>query len=300
VFVPAEFSEINAALVSQLIASQFPQWAHLPVKPVAVSGWDNRTFHLGPSMSVRLPSAEGYVAQVEKEHRWLPKLAPLLPLPIPVPLAKGAPGHGYPWPWSVYRWLEGENATLERIADLPQFAISLAEFLLTLQRIDATDGPPAGVHNFFRGGPLTTYDAETRATIETLRGEIDADAATKTWNDALETSWQDAPVWVHGDVAVGNLLVKNGQLCTVIDFGCCAVGDPACDLVMAWTFFTGEGREAFRSTLGLDRATWARARGWALWKALITLAEHIDTNSTKSVEARRVIAEVLADHKCNH
>jgi aminoglycoside phosphotransferase (APT) family kinase protein len=293
--VSAEYPEINVSLVSQLIASQCPQWGHLPIKPVAVSGWDNRTFHLGPSMSVRLPSAEGYVAQVEKEHRWLPILAPHLPLPIPVPLAKGAPGHGYPWLWSVYHWLEGENATLERIADLPEFAISLAEFLLALQRIDVTDGPPAGEHNFFRGGSLTTYDAETRATIEQLAGEVDTNAATEVWDAAMNSTWQGAPVWVHGDVALGNLLVKDGRLSAVIDFGCSGVGDPACDLVMAWTFFSGESREAFRATLGLDRATWARARGWALWKALITLAEHIQGNPEKSAEARRVITEVLAD-----
>jgi aminoglycoside phosphotransferase (APT) family kinase protein len=295
--VSAEHPEIDAALVSQLIASQFPQWAHLPIKPVELSGWDNRTFHLGPSMSVRLPSAEGYVAQVEKEHRYLPRLAPLLLLPIPVPLAKGFPDHGYPWPWSVYRWLDGENASLERIADLSQFAISLAEFLLALQRIDATDGPPAGEHNFFRGGPLNVYDAETRETIKELAGEVDTNTATRVWDAALETTWQGAPVWVHGDVAVGNLLVRDGRLNAVIDFGCCAIGDPACDLVMAWTFFSGESREAFKATLGLDAATWARARGWALWKALITLAEHIDSNSTKSAEARRIIAEAIADHR---
>lgn len=293
----AEHPEINVALVSQLIASQFPQWAHLAVKPVELSGWDNRTFHLGPSMSVRLPSDEGYVAQVEKEHRFLPRLAPFLPLPIPVPLVKGIPGEGYPWLWSVYGWLEGENATLERITDLSQFAISLAEFLLALQRIDASDGPPAGEHNFFRGGSLMNYDAETRAKIEELAGEIDTDAATRVWDTALESTWQGSPVWVHGDVASGNLLVKDGRLCAVIDFGCCAVGDPACDLVMAWTFFSGESREAFKATLGVDRATWARARGWALWKALITLAEQIDTSPAKSAEARRVIAEIVAEHQ---
>jgi aminoglycoside phosphotransferase (APT) family kinase protein len=298
--VSAKHPEIDVALVGQLIASQFPQWTHLAIKPVELSGWDNRTFHLGPSMSVRLPSAEGYIVQVEKEHRFLPKLAPLLPLPIPVPLAKGAPGHGYSWPWSVYRWLEGENAMLERITDLSQFAISLAEFLLALQRIDSVDGLPAGEHNFFRGGPLMIYDAETRETIEELTGEVDTDAATRVWESALETTWQGAPVWIHGDVAVGNLLVRDGRLCAVIDFGCCAVGDPACDLVMAWTFFSGESREAFKATLGSDAATWARARGWALWKALITLAEYIDSNPIKAAEARRVIAEVLADHEPSH
>jgi aminoglycoside phosphotransferase (APT) family kinase protein len=293
--VSAEHAEINVALVGQLIASQFPQWAHLAIKPVELSGWDNRTFHLGPDMSVRLPSAEGYVAQVEKEHRWLPMLAPHLPLPIPVPLAKGAPGHGYSWPWSVYRWLEGENATLKRIVDLSEFAVSLAKFLLVLQRIDATDGPAAGEHNFFRGGPLTTYNAETREIIQELAGEVDTNAATRVWQAALETTWHGPPVWVHGDVASGNLLIKDGRLSAVIDFGCSSIGDPACDLVMAWTFFSGASREAFKATLGLDAATWARARGWALWKALITPAEYIDSNPVRSAEARHVIAEVLAD-----
>jgi aminoglycoside phosphotransferase (APT) family kinase protein len=200
----------------------------------------------------------------------------------------------------VYRWLEGENATLERIADLSHFAISLAKFLLALQRIDATNGPLAGAHNFFRGGPLMTYDAETRATIQELAGEVDKNAATRVWDAALETTWRGAPVWIHGDVAPGNLLVRDGRLCAVIDFGCSSIGDPACDLVMAWTFFSSESREAFKATLGLDAATWARARGWALWKALIMLAEHIDTNSTKAAEARRVIAEILADHEPSH
>jgi aminoglycoside phosphotransferase (APT) family kinase protein len=159
---------IDAALVRRLIAAQFPRWADLPVRPVEVGGWDNRTFHLGPRMTVRLPSAAHYASQVEKEHRWLPKLAPLLPLPIPVPLAKGAPAEGYPWQWSVYRWLEGEAAAVGRISDLRRFAISLAGFLGALQRVDPAGGPSPGRHNFFRGGPLTVYDAETRQAIAAL------------------------------------------------------------------------------------------------------------------------------------
>ena len=138
--------EIDVSLVTRLVAEQFPHWAHLPVRPVEVGGWDNRTFHLGDSMSVRLPSAEGCVPQVEKEHCWLPRLAPLLPLPIPVPLARGGPAHGYPWPWSVYRWLEGETAAVGRITDLPGFAAALAHFLTALQQIDPTGGPPPGPH----------------------------------------------------------------------------------------------------------------------------------------------------------
>jgi aminoglycoside phosphotransferase (APT) family kinase protein len=284
------------SLVSRLVAAQFPQWADLPVTPAVPQGWDNRTFRLGAHMTVRLPSGAVYAPQVEKEHRWLPKLAPLLPLPIPVPLAKGAPAEGYPWQWSVYRWLEGETATAERIADLRQFATALARFLTALQRIDPAGGPPPGRHNFFRGGPLAVYDAETRQALAALEGKIDTNAASAVWEAALAASWHGSPVWFHGDVAAGNLLVRDGQLGAVIDFGTSGVGDPSCDLAIAWTLFGGESREVFRAALGLDDAIWARGRGWTLWKALITLADHIDTNPSEAGIARRVIDELLADH----
>jgi aminoglycoside phosphotransferase (APT) family kinase protein len=293
----ADAVNIDVALVSRLVAEQFPQWADLPIKPVEAGGWDNRTFHLGEEMTVRLPSAAQYALQVEKEHRWLPKLAPLLPLPIPVPLAKGAPDDGYPWQWSVYGWIEGQTATAERIADLREFATSLARFLTALQRIDSSGGPPPGRHNFFRGGPLKVYDAETRQALAALDGRIDAGAASEVWETALETTWQDPPVWFHGDIAWGNLLVKGGRLSAVIDFGTSGVGDPSCDLAISWILFGGESRDAFREALQPDDATWARGRGWTLWKALITLAEHIDTNPVEAVYARRAIDEVLADHK---
>jgi aminoglycoside phosphotransferase (APT) family kinase protein len=289
-------NDINADLVRRLVAAQFPQWADLPIRPVQFGGWDNRTFHLGEEMSVRLPSAAGYAAQVEKEHRWLPRLAPHLPLPVPVPLAMGAPSDEYPWHWSVYRWLDGEAATIENIADLRQFAISLAQFLTALYRIDPTGGPPAGPHSFYRGGPLKVYDAETWQAIAALRGQIDTEAAAAVWEAALDTTWHGPPVWVHGDYAAGNLLVNGGRLSAVIDFGCSAVGDPACDMVIAWTLLSGESRETFRAGVPVDGAAWARGRGWALWKALITLAEYLDTDPAKAAEARRVIDEVLADH----
>ncbi len=290
--------DINAALVSRLVASQFPHWAHLPIEPVAYSGWDNRTFRLGEEMSVRLPSAEGYVPQVAKEQRWLPHLAPHLPLPIPAPLAQGVPSGvpsaEYPWPWSVYRWLAGEHSTSERIADLSQFATALAEFLVALQRIDPAGGPAAGAHSFYRGGSLTIYDAETRQALTALAGKLDTCAAAAVWEAALAAEWQGPPVWVHGDIAAGNLLVRDGRLCAVIDFGSSAVGDPACDMAIAWTFFSGAGREAFRSTLGVDDATWARGRGWALWKALILLAAHANTTPLEASKAQRTIDELLA------
>ena len=184
----ADEVNIDQSLVCRLVAAQFPQWAELPIKPVEAGGVDNRTFHLGEDMAVRLPSGPWYALQVEKEQKWLPKLAPLLPLPIPVPLAMGLPAEGYPWHWSVYRWLEGETASSERIADLRQFATELARFLVALRRIDATGGPLPGRHNFFRGGPLTVYDAETRQAIAALDGKIHTDAASAVWEAALKAT----------------------------------------------------------------------------------------------------------------
>lgn len=289
--------DIDVALVARLVAAQFPQWANLSITPALPQGWDNRTFRLGTEMAVRLPSAEGYVPQVEKEHRWLPHLAPRLPLPIPVPLALGIPAEGFPWNWSIYRWLEGDTASRERIDDLNEFATTLAHFLAALQGVDSTGGPPPGLHGGFRGGPLDTYDAETRRTIVALDDEIDVEAATAVWEAALAAPWHGPPVWFHGDVAVGNLLVRDGRLRVVIDFGCSGVGDPACDVTIAWTLFSGESREAFRAALPVDRATWARGRGWALWKGLITLAGHRDTDPAKARAGRRVIDEVIADHE---
>ena len=294
--MPENEVSIDVPLVRRLVGAQFPRWSDLPIRPVEVGGWDNRTFHLGGLMTVRLPSAEGYVPQVEKEHRWLPELAPHLPLPIPVPVAKGRPGSCYPFPWSIYRWIEGKTATVGRIEDLVEFATTLADFLVALQQIDPTGGPPPGPHNFFRGGSLKVYDAETRQALDALDGQIDTRAAREVWGSALDAAWHDPPVWFHGDVAWGNLLVEEGRLRAVIDFGTSGVGDPSCDLAISWTLFGGESREAFRAVLQPDDATWARGRGWTLWKALITLAWSADSDSQEPREARRVIDEVLADY----
>lgn len=296
---PNQNVDINENLARQLVAAQFPQWADLPIKPVAYSGWDNRTFHLGETMSIRLPSATWYAAQVEKEQHWLPKLAAFLPLPIPIPVAMGNPHQNYPWHWSIYRWLDGEHANTENIDDVQAFGTGLAQFLVALQKIDTTGGPPPGQHNFFRGGSLTVYDDDARNSIAALKNEINTELATEVWEATLRTTWNREPVWVHGDVAPGNLLVNKGRLSAVIDFGCLGIGDPACDLMIAWTFLSGASRTAFIKTLALDYATWARARGWALWKALITLAEYIETDVHKSRNAKRIIKEVLDDYRHN-
>ena len=283
--------DIAAPLVARLIADRFPQWADREVRPVDVGGWDNATFRLGEDLVVRLPTAQRYAPAVDKEHRWLPVLAPSLPLPIPEVVGRAEPALGYPWPWSVRRWLPGRPATTGPIADRVRFAMDLADFLAALHRIDPTGGPPAGEHSFFRGGPVAVYDAEVTAAIAQLRSGIDAVAVGRVWRAALGAVWRGPAVWVHGDVGAANLLVRSGRLAAVIDFGALAVGDPACDLVVAWTGLGPAARAAFARRLGLDAATWTRARGWALWKALITLAG----SGGRDPAARRVIDVVTAD-----
>jgi aminoglycoside phosphotransferase (APT) family kinase protein len=294
----ADEIDTDASLVRRLLAAQFPQWADLPIEPVHSAGTDNAIYRLGRDMAVRLPRIHWATGQVDKEHQWLPRLAPLLPLIIPVPLAKGEPAEGYPWQWSVYRWLEGENATIERIADPLQAATVLAQFVAALQRIDPTGGPPSGPHNFFRGVPLETRDSHTRTAIEALHGILDTDAASAAWEAALQASaWRHPPVWIHGDLQSGNLLVVQGRLSAVIDFGGLGVGDPACDLIVAWNLLSAETRDVFRAALRVDDATWARGRGWALSVGLIGLPYYLDTNPEFVRYARHMIDEVLADHE---
>ena len=287
---------IDVSLARRLIDSQFPQWSQLPITPVEVDGWDNRTFRLGSELTVRLPSGPWYAMQVDKEQRWLPVLAHQLPLPIPLPVARGEPDAGFPYPWSVYRWLDGELASQAQIGDLPAFASALAGFLTALRRVDATGGPAPGQHNFFRGGPLGTYEEEALQAIDTLGDEIPTAAVRRVWEDAMSTAWDRAPVWLHGDVATGNLLVRDGRLGAVLDFGSSGVGDPACDMVIAWTFLSGSSRDRFRAEIDVDAGTWSRGRGWALWKALISLAGQLEREAPHAAPARRDIEQVLADH----
>jgi aminoglycoside phosphotransferase (APT) family kinase protein len=285
---------ITAGLVQRLLAEQFPHWAELPVRPVAADGWDNRTYRLGADLLVRLPSAAGYAAAVAKEDRWLRRLSPGLPLRVPEPVATGRPGAGYAWSWSVRRWIPGRPVLDTPPDDPVAFARELAGFLAVLRTLDATDGPLPGPHCFHRGGPPAHYDAEVHAALDLLGDAVDGDGCRAVWAAALASSWTGAPVWFHGDIAGGNLLLDDaGDLSAVLDFGTCGVGDPACDLVITWTLLRDDARAAFRDGVGLDDATWARARGWALWKALIVLAG----DPADAAGNRVVVDEVLADHR---
>lgn len=284
--------DIDESLVRRLLAAQFPQWAGLSIKRVASAGTDNALFRLGEDKAVRLPRMPGATGQVEYDQRWLPRFAGRLPLAVPEPLGCGLPAEGYAWTWGIYRWLCGQEATLDRLADPCTAAINLAEFVRALQRVDASDGPLATN----RGVPLADRDASTRKAIDQLHGEVDVDGVTAAWDEALAAPpWANQPVWLHGDLAPGNLLVNHGRLTAVIDFACMAVGDPACDLQPAWNLLAGASRETFRAALGVDQATWARGRGWALSVALIQLPYYLHTNQVLVSSSRRVISEVLAD-----
>ncbi|MGI6741465.1 MAG: aminoglycoside phosphotransferase family protein [Brevefilum sp.] len=288
--------EINCSLAKKLIKEQFPKWTDLPIYPVKESGNDNRTFRLGEKMSIRLPSAERYVAQVDKENKWLPYLADNLQIPIAQPIAKGIPSQDYPWSWSIMKWIEGETVSKSRIKNLSRFALELAGFIKALHSIDTLDGPIAGEHNFHRGGSLKVYDEETRKTIELLKDEFDSSTLLKIWGKALKTEWTEKPVWVHGDLEADNILVdKDGALCGVIDFGILGVGDPASDLVIAWTFFDKESRNTFQESINLDKNLWERARGWALWKALISYEKYRKNNPEDASEIEGIINSIVEE-----
>ena len=292
----ADELDIDLSLVARLIARQFPQGADLPLSPVRSTGTDHAIYRLGDDMAVRLPRITGAVGDVETEQCWLPRLSPDLPLATPLPLGEGRPGEGYPWPWTVCRWLDSEGAQERRIPEEGQAARDLAHFIAALQRIDTARWPSPGPPDSPRGGPLAARDAPMRAALAALSGRVDS-AVTRAWEAALRApTWQGLPVWTYGDLLPGNLLIQGGRISAVIDFGCLGTGDPACDLIVAWALLSAQTRATFRDALSVDEATWARGRGWSLSIGLIALPYYQDTNPVFAATARRMIAEVLADH----
>ena len=264
--------DITTPLVRALLQEQFPAWADLPIRPVHRQGNDNRTFRLGDRMSVRLPSAKPYAAGIAKEDRALAILSAHITTQLPDVIATGAPSEHFPLPWSVRRWLPGTVPAEAPDLDRHQFAEDLAQFLVQLRAVPTEGGPACGAHSFFRGCHPSVYADQVQQALTELGDRVDQASCRRTWQEALTSAWPHEPVWFHGDVAEGNLLVQGSTLGAVIDLGTCGVGDPACDLVIAWTFFDQE-RNTFRAAVDVDDDTWARARGWALWKALVTLPE---------------------------
>jgi aminoglycoside phosphotransferase (APT) family kinase protein len=296
--IHADQIDTDELLVRRLLADQFPQWADLPVTAVPTSGTENAIYRLGDEMGVRLPYRPVKDDQLEKLDRWLPRLAPRLPLSIPEPLARGAPSKEYPAAWSIVRWLDGEEATLERLDDPVEAARTLAEFVRALIAIDTTGGPAPGTHNFWRGVPLAARDEMTRRRIRDSEGLVDAEAVTRAWeHDLAAPVWDAPPTWLHGDLAPDNMLLNDGRLSAVIDWGGLGVGDPATELLPAWNLFRGASRQAYREALGFDDATWARGRGLALSTSIVALPYYNNTIPVRAKRATDVIREVLADQE---
>lgn len=292
----ADELEVGEPLVRSLLEEQFPHWASLPLERVVLMGTDNALYRLGEQMVVRLPRIPGADASVEKERRWLPRIAPYLPLAVPEVLGEGRPVDGYPMSWSIYSWLPGERVALDEIRDQDALANDLAGFVGALQQIDATDGPGPGDHNGGRGEPLAERDDQTRAWFAELGGGVDTSLMRAVWDAALrEPVWNEAPVWIHGDLDAQNLLMTAGRLTGAIDFGCLGVGDPACDVMVAWKLLTSRGRERFRAALRIDDATWARSRGWAVSQAAGVIAYYTEDNHPVLVRAAwHWLAEIRA------
>lgn len=288
----ADEIHIDAALVRRLLTEQVPALASLPIARMPSTGTMNAIYRVGGELYARLPRVARAVADLERERRWLPWLAPQLPLPIPEPVAEGRPADDYPLTWGLYRWLEGETYSDEHVDDEAEAARELARFVVTLRRLDLEEAPRAGRR------PLLELDPGTRAAIAAARAVIDAPAALGAWEGALQTpAWDGTLRWIHTDLLRPNLLTRSGRLSAIIDFGAAGVGDPAADLTAAWSVFGPVGREAFLSIAGADDATWRRGRGYALHQAALIIPYYADTNPAFAALAQRTVEQVLLDVK---
>jgi aminoglycoside phosphotransferase (APT) family kinase protein len=283
----ADELEIDEALVRRLLREQFPEWADLPLERIEPGGTVHAIFRLGEKLSLRLPRREGSTEPGSDELDWLPRLAPLLPVGIPVSVAQGRPSAAYPWFWEVHTWVEGETIPVEEI-DAIQAAHDLAGLVAALQGVNPARAPQG------RGVPLRKRDEEIRYWLARFEGEP---AVTPAWERALAApEWDGPPVWHHGDLDARNWLVRNGRISGVIDWGSMGVGDPACDVMVAWKLHSAAARDAFREALPTDDATWERARGWALSQAVAILAYYTpENNPTLYSEAENWLDLVLSE-----
>lgn len=280
--VHADELDVDETLVRALLAEQFPGWADLPLER-AGDGTVNVIYRLGEELSVRIPRRDGPETEDDLEFRWLPLLAPQLPVAIPRPVARGRPGAGYPWFWSVHTWLQG---------DLPTGPLAVADVAGLVSALQRIELPAAPEPAYGRGRPLADRDAYVRAALE----RVDAPGALELWERAVSApGWEHEPVWVHADLDRRNVLVRDGRLAAVLDWGGVGVGDPAADVMVAWKLVDAEERERFRELVGVGDATWLRAQGWVVSQALSALGYYtLDTNPAIVGEATRWLAEVLA------
>jgi aminoglycoside phosphotransferase (APT) family kinase protein len=286
---PAAEIHIDEALVRGLLLAQRAELADLPVRVVA-NGWDNTIVRVGDEWMVRLPRREMAAALIANEQRWLPELAPLLPLPVPVPEFVGSPTADYPWSWSVGRWLPGQSAAEAPPSDQCAAAVALGAFVRAMHRPAPSDAP----ENPFRGVALVARAAAVGGRVASLGSRVDAARILATWDRLVATpSWAGAPLWLHGDLHPSNMLTLHGELSAVIDWGDLTAGDPATDLAIAWMLFDAPQRASFRHLAGVDSNTWRRAAGWALNLSLAYLTG--DDSSSMPAIGRRTLAEVLDD-----
>jgi aminoglycoside phosphotransferase (APT) family kinase protein len=275
--------------VRALLEDQFPNWADRRLLRIADSGTDNAIYRLGDDLGIRLPRIHWAKAQIEKECRWLPNLAADLPTPVPVPLAEGRPGHGYPFPWLVYPWLGGTSLDRATVDNWDVVAEGVAEFVLALEQVSPVGGPPPTR----RGSPMAQYDEAVQSGIGRLDGVIDVERARHVWQSALEAGdWTGDPVWVHGDLLPGNILIGKNRLSGIIDWSGAGVGDPACDAMLAWSL-PPDARRLYRSTLELDDATWARARGWVVEQTVFYIPYYAKSLPLAVDQATRRLNEAL-------
>ena len=280
----------------ELLAAQLPRHAHLPLERVASGGTENVIFRLGDELAVRLPMQPGAVGSLLKEFAWLPVIAPQLGLEVPEFLHLGEPDERYPFPWALVRWLEGTDAAAGRVDSLTETARILASFITELHAIDASDAPRPGDPGFGRGGPLVDRDQYVRDALEQCAGLIDIDAVAAVWDAALAAPPFDGePVWLHADLLPTNLLVRDGRLAGILDFGTMSTGDPAYDITTAWHVLEPASRRVFRELLEPDDATWLRAQGLVVSGGVIALPYYLHTNPTMVAVARRGIGQVLGD-----
>lgn len=290
---PAAEVEVTPALVQTLLVEQHPDLAVLPIV-VAASGWDNVLCRLGDDLVARLPRRAAAAPLVDQELRWLPTLAPRLPLPTSAPLRRGAPAphHGYPWVWTIGPWLPGVSALVAPPVDPRTTAHALGAFLTALHAPAPSDAP----RNPFRGVPLAARQELFATRLDQLHDLVDRGALRSRWDELVEAPpWDRPPVWVHGDVHPGNLLIDHGELSAVIDWGDLCQGDPASDLAVGWMLFEDADRRVFRDACHLsDDATWARAHAWALALGVAILASSADAPAMAGL-GHRTLDRALRD-----